>query len=161
MSRTGKSETEIADRVRAILSKVRQERSSQPVFTPQFLSRLKRTIVFRPLDEAAMVGIARKLIGRMCELWRQKRDKAVEVADELLEFIGRRAQALNERSSGQEGGRIVRKLISDVLETALQREATRRATEYHDCRRILLRPAGVLPDAIDATAPELCVLFAP
>ena len=136
MSRQNKPEEEIVNRVKSTLSRVRQERSSQPVFTPQFLSRLKRIVVFGPLDEAAMVGITRKIIGQVAGLWRQKREKELVVPDEVIERIGHRAHELNEKSNGEEGGRIVRKLISDLIEHNVQLEATERRNEYQQCHRI-------------------------
>ena len=144
MSRQSKPEEEIVDRVKGTLSRVRHERSSQPVFTPQFLARLKRVVVFGPLDETAMIGIAGKIVQEVAELWRQKRDKTLVVTDAVIEAIGKRAFALNEESKGNEGGRIVGKLVSDLIQHRLQVEATRHREAYDGCRTIKvdLEPAG-------------------
>lgn len=136
MTRSGKSPEEIVERVKQTLSKVRQERSSQPVFTPQFLSRIERIVVFKSLDEPAMVGISRKLVGQMQRTWHQKREKQIHVSEDLVQHIGRLGHGLNEKSGGQEGGRIIRKLLSDLIETSIQEQATSREAAYKSCRRI-------------------------
>ena len=138
MTASGKSEEEITEHVKSILSKIKQERSSQPVFTPQFLSRLRRVIVFSPLDEAAMIDITRVKIAQMQRLWEQKREKQVLVPDELIADIGHRAYTLNQQAGGKEGGRIVRKLITDLIEIAIQQAVTANPAEYKACTRIEL-----------------------
>ena len=47
------------------LSQIRHSKSDRPVFTPEFLARIKRIIVFKPLDRAAMDAIARKLLAEV------------------------------------------------------------------------------------------------
>lgn len=138
MTRSGKPEEEITERVKTILSKVKQERSSQPVFTPQFLARLRSTIVFGPLDEEAMKGIARVKITQMQTLWRQKREKQIEVPEQLIQHIGHKAHQLNEQAQGKEGGRIVRKLITDLIEIKIQQAATDAPAEYKECSTVQL-----------------------
>ena len=78
---------------------------------------------FGPLDEDAMIGIARKQIRQTADLWQQKRDKQLAVSEEVLTALAQRAHTLNEKSKGEEGGRIVRKLISDLIEHRVQIEA--------------------------------------
>ena len=73
MARSGRSEDEISEHVKNTLSRVRHERSSQPVFTPQFLARIRRILVFAPLNESAMTGICRKQVQTMQSLWKQHR----------------------------------------------------------------------------------------
>lgn len=127
--RSGKSVDEISQNVRQTLSRVRHERSSQPVFPPQFLSRMKRIIVFNPLDEDAMVSIAKGAAKRLAMRWKKLRSKAVVISDEIIFQIGQRGHSLNEQSNGQEGGRIIQKLFSDVVED----EVYRKSVEFHDC----------------------------
>lgn len=157
MSRQGKPEEEIIERVKNTLSRVRHERSSQPVFTPQFLSRLKRIVVFGPLDEAAMIGIARKIIGQVAGLWRQKRDKEFAVSEEAIEYIGKQAFERNEGSNGEEGGRIVRKLVSDEIEHRVQLEATERRDDYKACRVIRIELDAA--DSEDGEDPVVKIFF--
>jgi len=150
LTRSGKSAEEVEAYVKETLSRVRQERSGQPVFAPQFLARIKRVVVFRPLDEGAMVGIARKAVARVKALWLRKRDKTVDVPEGLIESIGRTAHRVNESAGGKEGGRLVRKLIADLVEGPVQREAGRNPEEYQRCRRVVLEydaPEGVADDA--------------
>jgi ATP-dependent Clp protease ATP-binding subunit ClpA len=139
MTAAGKSEEEIIEHVKRTLARVRPERGGSPVFTPQFLARLHRILVFRPLDEAALVRIAGRQIERLVELWGWKREKQLLVPGSVAESIGREAHRLNEAARGQEGGRIVRKLIRDRLETPIQQAAARQAGEYRGCRTIEVR----------------------
>jgi ATP-dependent Clp protease ATP-binding subunit ClpC len=161
MTRSGKPEEEITERVKTILSKVKQERSIQPVFTPQFLARLRRVIVFGPLDEAAMTGIARVKLTQMQRLWQQKREKQIAVPEELITHIGHRAHELNQQAQGKEGGRIVRKLITDLLEIRIQQAATEHAAEYRACSRVELAFSDSPPNETDEAQaqPQLVVRF--
>ena len=135
MTSQNKPMEEIVEHVKNRLSKVRLERSSQPVFPPQFLSRIKRILVFRPLDELAMTRIAEMLVEAMADKWLQKRSKQVEVSDESIQWIGKRAFELNEAARGKEGGRIIARLIADHVESPLQEAALNRKREYELCSR--------------------------
>lgn len=138
MTCTGKLEDEIIERVKQTLSRIRQERSAQPVFTPQFLARMRRIVVFGTLDEAAMIDIARIQIARMQSLWMRKREKQVIVPEQLIRYLGEEAHRRNEKANGQAGGRIMRKLISDQIEIQIQSAATAQPREYADCQAIQL-----------------------
>jgi ATP-dependent Clp protease ATP-binding subunit ClpC len=120
MVKEGKSIEEITTRMKEALSQIRHGKSDRPVFTPEFLARIKRIILFRPLDKAAMQGIARKQIAELCRGWAESRGKKVEVPPELIEYVGRAANQLDEKAGGKEGGRVVRKLVSEWVETPLQ-----------------------------------------
>ena len=117
--RTGKPENEIADAVKNALERVRPERGAQPVFTAHFLARIKQIVVFRPLDEEAMEGICQLQLDRLSALWLQRRGIEVQVDNAVVELIAARAHRVNEKSGGKEGGRIVRKLIAEVVERPL------------------------------------------
>lgn len=138
LSRSGRSDEEMIEKVKQALARVKHEKSSQPVFTPQMLARIGRVIVFNPLDESAMIGISRKMIDRMQRLWQRKREKRIAVPDDLIEHIGRTCHALNDKSSGKEGGRIVRRKIADLIEGRIQHEAVERRDEYARCSTIEL-----------------------
>ena len=146
MVKNGDSGTQITDRVKLALSKVRHERSTQPVFTPQFLSRIRRIIAFAPLDEAAMIGITERRMRRMQQLWKQKREKDIEISEDVILRIGRQAHQLNEQSGGQEGGRIVGKLVSDLVERRIQ-EAAQAAPEAYKNAKVI-RIQGETPEVI-------------
>ncbi len=130
MVREGKSMDDIASRMKEALAQIRHTKTDRPVFTPEFLARIKRVIVFRPLDRAAMGGICRKLVNQMRDFWRERRNKAIEVSDDLIEHIANEAHACNERSNGREGGRIVRKLLTDLVDVNVQRAISDRPDEY-------------------------------
>lgn len=123
MTKTGKSDEQITEHVKQTLSKVRHERSSQPVFPPAFLARIGRVVVFNPLDEAAMIGIAQRVCQKLQRTWQQKRQQQLTIPGELIEQIGKKGHALNERSGGREGGRIIKKLIADAVGSRIQTAA--------------------------------------
>ncbi|MFN0054920.1 MAG: AAA family ATPase [Planctomycetales bacterium] len=129
---------EIAEHVKNTLAQVRNERSSQPVLSTAFLSRIKRIVVFNPLDEPALRGIARILIGQVQSRWKELREKTIVVPEELVCQIAKRGRELNERSNGREGGRGIRRLIDDLVEDRIQRAATGARQEYTRCRTIEL-----------------------
>jgi len=99
-------------------------------FPPQFLSRIKRIIPFQPLDEAAMAGIAERIGRRVQGLWQRKQGKELAFSSDALQSIARQAHELNDRSGGQEGGRIVRKLFSDRIERRIQEFAADRSGQF-------------------------------
>ena len=139
MAAKGESMEEITRRMKEALSQIRHTKSNRPVFTPEFLARIKRIIVFRPLDEKAMHGITRKLVGEMQAAWREKRGRRLEVPEELVRHIAERAHQVNDKSKGKEGGRIVRKLIAEWIEAAVQRETSERPAEYRACDTVVLK----------------------
>lgn len=161
MTASGHSPEEIENRVRQILSKVRHERSSQPVFTPQFLARIRKVIVFRPLDLPAMLGICRKLAGNLQTAWKRRRDKSLQIAEDVLVGIAGRGHDLNAKSGGREEGRIIRKLLSE-METRVQTIAAENAALYKRCHTIRVASPSPMLSADGATAsvsPPLDVLF--
>ncbi len=120
LSEAGKSEEEIGVAVRQTLARIRVERSTQPVFPPQFLSRIRRIVVFRPLSEDALICIAEQAGRRLASRWERHRQSEVRIAPMVLRAIGRLAHRLNVASHQQEGGRIVQKLIDELVQDGLQ-----------------------------------------
>lgn len=116
MTKSGRCNEEITEHVKQTLSKVRHERSSQPVFPPAFLARIGRIVVFNPLDKTAMIGIAQRVCQKLQRTWQQKRQQQLTIPPELIEQIGQTGHELNERSGGREGGRIIRKLVADAMD---------------------------------------------
>ena len=161
MVREGKKMEEIVARMREALSQIRHSKSDRPVFTPEFLARLKRIIVFYPLDAKAMEGISRKLIQEMQETWLTKRGKRLDVPETLIRHIAQQSHLVNEKSKGREGGRIVRKLIAEWIEAALQRETTLQPGTYKGCEVVRIEQvvAGTSPTAEGPIAPEIRVSF--
>ena len=156
LKKQGKSMEEISERMKEALSQIRHSKSNRPVFTPEFLARIKRIIIFNPLDCAAMHSICRKLIADIGRSWVDKRGKKLEVPAALIDYIADRAHQFNEKAQGKEGGRIVRKLIADLVESTLQRAITQRPDEYRASVAVTLD--FTLPPA-DDIAPVLAVRF--
>ena len=142
MTRSGKSSEDVAELVKSALARIRQERSSQPVFPPQFLARIKRIVVFTPLDESAMVNIAQLCLSSLQSQWAEKRGKRLQFDADVPMIIGVLAHQKNEASGGKEGGRIVRKLVSDLIEIPIQDEAGTRSDLYAAAEVIRIRSAG-------------------
>ncbi len=133
MAEQGKSAEEVRDRMKEVLSQIRHAKADRPVFTPEFLARIKRIIVFAPLGREAMLGIAAKVAAEACRSWAERRHKRLVLPDELVRRVGEEAHRVNERSKGKEGGRVVRKLFSEWVEAPLQREVSSRPEEYKAC----------------------------
>ncbi|MBL8799296.1 MAG: ATP-dependent Clp protease ATP-binding subunit [Planctomycetia bacterium] len=134
----GKTPEEIAERMKEVLSQIRHTKSDRPVFTPEFLARIKRIIVFRPLDQGAMAGICRKQVAELVQGWAEKRGKRLEIPAALVTYLADAAHRLNEKSQGKEGGRIVRKLLSEHVEARLQREISQRPADYQHAAGLAL-----------------------
>jgi ATP-dependent Clp protease ATP-binding subunit ClpA len=158
----GKKPNEIAARMREALSQIRHTKSDRPVFTPEFLARIKRIIVFNPLDRQAMEGICRKLVGEMQQAWAEKRGKRLAVPETLIRHIADQAHALNEKSKGKEGGRVVRKLIAEWVEAPVQRETSRQPAAYRAASLVKVEhgPRESPAPTDGAVAPDITVLFA-
>ncbi|MBI3864167.1 MAG: ATP-dependent Clp protease ATP-binding subunit, partial [Planctomycetia bacterium] len=147
---------EIVEHVKNSLARVRNERSSQPVLSQAFLARIKRIVVFNPLTEDALRGIATILIDRVRHTWKQLRGKEVVIPDELVSHIARQGQRLNEKSGGREGGRGIRRLITDLIEDRIQRAAADAKHEYRNCHAIVVTLNAPLTEL---EQPEITVSF--
>lgn len=129
---------QVVQAVRAHLPTVRQKVTREQVFPPEFLARIRKIIVFKPLDEEAMAGICRKMLARRVRFWSEKREKQLVVPDELIAHIAAVSHRENVESGGKEGGRIVDKKIAELIEEAVAREVERRPDAYDTCQRIEL-----------------------
>lgn len=138
MCKSGKSVEEMTAIMKDSLSRIRHTKSNRPVFTAEFLARVKRIIVFRSLDQAAMRGICRLLIEQLRRDWPLKRQKSLTLPDELLEVLSRRAFEIDDQSQGREGGRIVRKLIADVIESPIQSAIGAAPDAYRACGQVVV-----------------------
>lgn len=136
LAKQGKSWDEITQRMKESLSQLKHTKSNRPVFSPEFLARIRRVIVFKPLDARSMSGIAKKIVREICDGWKQRRAKELVVDPRLVEWIGREAHRLNDRSQGREGGRIVRKLVAEQIESPLQRQISVRPQDYRQADAI-------------------------
>lgn len=145
MAKQGKTSQEIADRMKEALAQIRHGKSNRPVFAPEFLARIKRVVVFKPLDRDAMQGICQKLVSQMQQDWKEKRQRTLEVPETLIDFIAEKSHMRNEKSDGREGGRIVRKLIADWIEAPIQRSISEQTDEYRATDSVKLEIEVVEP----------------
>jgi ATP-dependent Clp protease ATP-binding subunit ClpC len=148
--REGKPIEEIAARMKEALSQIRHSKSDRPVFTPEFLARIKRVIVFKPLDATAMQAIARKQAADLVRTWAETRGKELRVPAELTEYIGAAAHQLDRKSGGKEGGRVVGKLVAEWVEAPVQREMSNRPDEYRGASAVIVEfssPPDLVPEA--------------
>jgi len=157
----GASPADIAADVREELSKVVNEETRRAVFPPEFLARIRQIVVFNPLDEDALKAIARMAIGRIKDEWASKREKELIVPDTLLTYVAKQAHAADVRSGFKEGGRIVRKLIGDLITQKVVAEAKAHEEEFVRANIIelsFLPPGPPLPHD-PAPAPKVVVSF--
>ncbi|HJP72925.1 MAG TPA: AAA family ATPase [Pseudonocardiaceae bacterium] len=147
----GASMDSIVRAVREHLPTVAHQKTGERVFPPEFLARIRKIIVFKPLDQAAMVGICRKMLGRRERFWAEKREKQLVVPDALVAHIARLSHQENMASGGKEGGRIVDKKIAELVEETIAREVERQPDAYSTCRRIEL--------SFDPVPPAVTVAF--
>ncbi|MEU4526071.1 AAA family ATPase [Amycolatopsis sp. NPDC024027] len=145
LSARGLPMPEIASAVKEHLPTLQRKVTREPVFPPEFLARIRKIIVFKPLDEAAMAGICRKQLEQRTRFWADKREKELVVPDELVAHIARLSHAENTASGGREGGRIVDKKIADLVDEAVVREAELQPEAYRACHRIELTFAAPGP----------------
>ena len=136
---------EIVEHVKNSLARVRNERSAQPVLSQAFLARIKRIQIFNPLGEPAMLGIAQILLQRTQETWHKHRGKTIVVSNVLVQHIAKQGHAINTKSGGREGGRGIRRLLSELVEDRIQLAAIRSKHEYGRCDTIRLDLAGSSP----------------
>lgn len=140
MTQEGKTAEEIAEAVEQELRRMRNPRSGQPSFTPEFLGRIRRIIVFRPLADQAIDGIVRKALGERVRFWHELREKELVVADPV---VGRLTGAAITMAPAL-GGRAAEKAVTELVDNPILRAAERRPDEYERCARIALvaPPAG-------------------
>jgi ATP-dependent Clp protease ATP-binding subunit ClpA len=131
LTANGTPEETIAEAVRQALGKVRHERSTQPIFPPQFLARIQRIIVFRPLTLEAFVGIAQAACHALQEAWSRKLGICVELAPKIPEKLGALAHEKSSASQHQEGGRLIQKLVNQVLLDVLESQLLSRRAEWN------------------------------
>lgn len=136
--KAGKPLDEITHTMKEVLARTRHSKSNRPVFTPEFLARIKRVIVFKPLDAQAMLGITRKLVADMIDDWAQKRQRRLVVPAAMLDWIAEQAHNANEKSQGREGGRVVRKILAEQIEAPIQRAISEAIEAYRACGSVVI-----------------------
>jgi ATP-dependent Clp protease ATP-binding subunit ClpC len=107
-----------------------------------------------------MEGICRKHLRQMQQSWGEKRNKELVVPEPLLQHVADESNRRNEKSEGREGGRIVRKLMAELIESPIQRAATAEPAEYQECRAVVLEARFPQSDGEGAPqAPQITVRF--
>jgi hypothetical protein len=160
-SQGGTPTEQVVAEVREELSMVRHKDSNELVFPPEFLARIQQIVVFNPLDEDGMKRICAMAVTRMTEEWLAKRDKRLVVPDLLISHIARQSHAADARSGYKEGGRIVRKLIGELIRDRVLAEARARKAEYEQANVIELKflPASAPMPNDPAPAAKVVVDF--
>ncbi len=151
----GLSPDEVVSKVREALPQIRHGKMDRPVFAPEFLARVKRVIVFQPLDREAMTGIVGKQVRDIQAAWIERRGKRLIVSSALLEAIAERAHRLNDASKGREGGRVVRRLMTDWIEAPLQQAMAARVEKYKTATTVEL----IAAEGDSGADPEVRVEF--
>ncbi len=136
MTRNGEGIEAIIQKTRETLSQIRHSKLNRPVFTEEFLARIKRVVVFGSLDLEAMTGITNKLVKNISEEWQERRNKTIALTPELIQWIADEAYQRNEAAKGREGGRIVRKLLSDKVEAAIEQKIGLHPQDYQQCSTV-------------------------
>jgi hypothetical protein len=93
-----------------------------------------------------MVGIAERVCRKMQQLWLSKREKHIVVPPELMEQIGREALQLNSATNGEQGGRGVKRLVGDLIESRIQSAAAAAPEAYKACPTIRLVYRALNPE---------------
>lgn len=156
MAAKGKSMEEITARMKEALAQIRHSKANRPVFSPEFLARIKRIIVFKPLDLEAMKGIGRKLVAELRRRWHEQRGRTLEVATDIIEYLADQAHQRNEASHGKEGGRVVQKLLADIVDKNLQLAIAKNPDGYRSCDHVSVQCAT---PSIPGQPPEISVQF--
>ncbi|WP_461036908.1 AAA family ATPase [Streptomyces mayteni] len=132
----GYEQRDIEKQVKIQLLSTVNHANGGPVFTPEFLARIRRIIVFRQLTLEAMTSICRKLLERTTTDYREQREKELVVSDSLIRHIAARGYRLDQESGGREGARVLRPLLTDLILTPALRAQDRDESGYERCARI-------------------------
>ncbi|MBK8099461.1 MAG: ATP-dependent Clp protease ATP-binding subunit [Planctomycetes bacterium] len=116
----GRPQGQVVEAAKEALRRVRHPQTKEIVFSPEFLARLDRVIIFRSLDREAMGGVTRLAAARLAADYKERRGKELVVADALLDEIASIAHAANERSGWKEGGRVANRLVSEYVDDRIQ-----------------------------------------
>lgn len=138
MCKQGRSMDEITMKVREELLNVKNNRTQQPVFTPEFIARIKKIIIFNPLDQEAMEGICRKMFERMKVRYRKKKEKGIVIPDALIDYIARDSHEKDLASGHKEGGRIVSKLLDEFVVEPIDNAVAQNEEVFRSCSVIEL-----------------------
>jgi len=136
MLKDDKSIDEIEEAVLAELYAAVNPRTNELCLRPEFLGRIVKNgeiIVFNPLTLEAMTMITGKLLDKEIAEWNEARDSQMIVENEVIEYIGKKCFAINEKdlqavykpaeysragrpqSVQYKGGRIIHSMINKFI----------------------------------------------
>lgn len=132
----GESNEAITEAVIKAIRETRHDKTGGPCFSPEFLARITRMLIFKPLTAQTMREIAAKKIHELQETWRDKREKTLNVTPAVIDAIGSRSFEAYERSFGEVGGREVIKNIAEWVDAPLQRMIAANPEVYRRSRMV-------------------------
>jgi ATP-dependent Clp protease ATP-binding subunit ClpC len=143
----------IIEAVKEELYKIEHVTARQKCFTPEFLARITKIIIFNPLSLEAMQAIATLKLNKIKKVWREKRNKELNVHPAVVKHVARLGDEANRKANGREGGRIIPKYISELIEAPLQDKIAKESKVYERASevRVILDPSGqIMIDFVEA-----------
>jgi hypothetical protein len=101
-----------------------------------------------------MIGITRQQIKKMQTAWKRNCEKIQIVPQAFMEHIGKRGHQQNQAAKAEEGGRIIRKLLADMVESPTQKAVTERMADLKSCTWTKGLLDGVDPQKNPADSPQ-------
>ena len=106
--------------VKEELYKAKTSDGRMPIFTPEFLARVQKIVVFRPLNREALKNILVLQLNKKAKAFQKSRNKALVVSPNVIDILADECHARYEESDGREGGRVVLKVIIEFIDTLIQ-----------------------------------------
>lgn len=144
---------DIITSVKKALLEVVHKSSGQRCFSPEFLARITQIIIFNPLSLEAMEAITILKLNKIKRTWREKRTKELDIHPQVVKHIATLGYA--ENKAGTEGGRIIPKLIAELIETPLQDKIAQEPEPYKLANkvRVVLDPSNHITCSFETTQP--------
>ncbi len=89
---------------------------------------------------APPLQICQKLVTGLQHTWQKRRKKQIQFSEDVIRAIALKAHTINQKSGGKEGGRIVRKLLSELVVSRIQSVAAETSDAYKRSRVIRIEP---------------------
>lgn len=116
----GASYETIAKTVKAALYKYQHPETRMPVFTPEFLARIQKIVVFRPLNEDGLRRILDIQLAKKNEQFQKARNKTLDVKEAARSALTAECWQRYDESKGLEGGRVVLKVMVEYIDRLIQ-----------------------------------------
>lgn len=88
-------------------------------FRPEFLSRIDKTIFFKPLDNKSLKKIINKEVNRLQKTIQDKKGIKIKTDQSVTELILKKATESERRSEVNQGVRAIKKTLQEELESAI------------------------------------------